>query len=954
MSDAAMDDLINLINDTTLSPSKKPPTKTMPIPPNPMHDLSDTNSDDEDLSYLLDAMHNPPSSTVNHINFIKPNPPSNHIKHPLSSPQTDNPFMITNSDTPHNASVSSLDDLVSLLSPTQPTHKPPTDTAHKPIRPTAQIKPIQPTAQTKTPSPPPPPRDTIDLSIRTLTGETMHYQMKRNDTVKSVKLNIFKDHKIWPQHQRLVYGGESLMDKHKLSTLGIQNEAILYIVLTTICSNKEPPKRIKIQKLNGHTFDISCTSSDTVQALKRTICNQEGYEMESQILHFTKHGRLENHKTLSEYNIQNNSMIMLMVRNTRFDNLKDEDDEEQQEAEEDEEQVILQPFSPQNDPKQPPKDSNQPVAPPIDPKQPVITEQKDVNPPVVPPIVPTHPPVMPPKNAPVIGHKPPVVPMSVPSNVNTIPNAPPRELKPHIIDPNQPMIPTGAPEQAKPHIMGPTEPKAPMAVPPNIHAHPPMMPSGPTHPLKPAHPAHNIQTPSLPDLPPEAKATVSGAPNIPPLPPNRMAIQKQSYKGWSVGDICYRKNQKCVIQMIDFKANPPSLIVSVFTDPKRQISTEFDLISKAPAPPPAPSLHTKRKSNSSSTSSLISPRRKALNKRKIHLCSPNIIRQLMAVNNIKYVGGGLKNLGNSCFMNATLQCLTYTQVFQNYIYQNIHGRMCKSKVCFMCELHSLLPQIINNGGRVCVPSRLFNSLQYLSASLVPGRQEDSHELWTALVKHLQSAVIKPHMAANGGKKLPIAIQETSVIYKIWGGYLRSQILCTVCNKGSNTYDSILDLSLEIRGCSNVIGALRKFTVQEKLFGDNKYFCSFCNTKQNAIKQLSIFDAPNILILHLKRFEFGTKIDKFVQFDTSLDLTPFMSQAGKMKQKGVKITYSLYAVLIHAGKYSNCGHYYSYVRTANNKWYLCNDSSVRSSTRQNVLKQNGYMFFYQRNQSKRYL
>ena len=151
----------------------------------------------------------------------------------------------------------------------------------------------------------------------------------------------------------------------------------------------------------------------------------------------------------------------------------------------------------------------------------------------------------------------------------------------------------------------------------------------------------------------------------------------------------------------------------------------------------------------------------------------------------------------------------------------------------MCELHELLPKLVNHGGYVLTPSKLFNYLPYLSSSLVPGRQEDAHEFWTALVKQLQAVVIRPHQIANHDKKLPIALQETSVIYKIYGGYLRSQILCTVCNKGSNTYDNILDLSLEIRGCNSIISALKRFTIQEGLYGDNKYFCEFCKVKQNA-------------------------------------------------------------------------------------------------------------------------
>merc|ERR1712113_729810 len=104
--------------------------------------------------------------------------------------------------------------------------------------------------------------------------------------------------------------------------LEIKNEAILYLVLHTECSNTEPPKTISVKKLNGDIFDISCTSTDSVQSLKRTIFNQEGYDIECQILVF-KMERMQNDKCLADYNIQNHSMLKMMIKNVQFDAIKD-------------------------------------------------------------------------------------------------------------------------------------------------------------------------------------------------------------------------------------------------------------------------------------------------------------------------------------------------------------------------------------------------------------------------------------------------------------------------------------------------------------------------------------------------------------------------------------------------------------------------------------------------------
>ena len=41
------------------------------------------------------------------------------------------------------------------------------------------------------------------------------------------------------------------------------------------------------------------------------------------------------------------------------------------------------------------------------------------------------------------------------------------------------------------------------------------------------------------------------------------------------------------------------------------------------------------------------------------------------------VGSGLANMGNTCFLNSVLQCLTYTPPLFNYLLSDHHKKICK-------------------------------------------------------------------------------------------------------------------------------------------------------------------------------------------------------------------------------------------------------------------------------------
>eukprot|EP00890_Picochlorum_soloecismus_P001898 jgi/Picsp_1/2709/NSC_00938-R1_protein len=308
---------------------------------------------------------------------------------------------------------------------------------------------------------------------------------------------------------------------------------------------------------------------------------------------------------------------------------------------------------------------------------------------------------------------------------------------------------------------------------------------------------------------------------------------------------------------------------------------------------------------------------------------------------VRRVGSGLCNLGNTCFMNSVLQCLIHTPPLAELLlsgrqlaHQSHHGDLDPIQIT-----QKLVHESLRARRDYLSPMQHAKSLKLVNRGFRLGRQEDAHEYLIALLDAMHDRSI-----AGMNPKPTRDLEYTSFIYRIFGGKIRSQLKCTQCDYESNTYDPFLDLSLEISRANSVHRALHRFTAGEVLDGANSYKCPKQKKMVRAIKRMTIEDPPNVLIIQLKRFEFsrsGRKISKHVDFEPSLDLSPFLSH--KTRQP---MLYDLYGILVHQGYSMHSGHYYCFLKgTGGGEWHKFDDTRVCATSARNALGQSPYILFY---------
>ncbi|KAK7261145.1 hypothetical protein RIF29_27449 [Crotalaria pallida] len=140
--------------------------------------------------------------------------------------------------------------------------------------------------------------------------------------------------------------------------------------------------------------------------------------------------------------------------------------------------------------------------------------------------------------------------------------------------------------------------------------------------------------------------------------------------------------------------------------------------------------------------------------------------------------------------------------------------------------------------------------------------------------------------------------------------------------------------------------LEAFLQEEPLGPEDMWYCPGCKEHRQASKKLDLWRLPEILVIHLKRFQYSrymkNKLETYVDFPVdNLDLSAYITLGNDKSYR-----YRLYAISNHYGSMGG-GHYTAFVHHGGDRWYDFDDSRVNPISKEKIKSSAAYVLFYLR-------
>ncbi|XP_052096420.1 ubiquitin carboxyl-terminal hydrolase 8-like [Mytilus californianus] len=354
---------------------------------------------------------------------------------------------------------------------------------------------------------------------------------------------------------------------------------------------------------------------------------------------------------------------------------------------------------------------------------------------------------------------------------------------------------------------------------------------------------------------------------------------------------------------------------------------------------------------------------------------PSPQKQAARIRNLNPVYGnvgraltGLRNLGNTCYMNSTIQCLNNCSPLVTYFLTEsyLYDINRESELGSHGEVADDFAVIVKNlwtGQYKCITPRDFKVTVGKHQPMFAGNdQQDSQEFLTflldALHEGLNKVKIRPKIPEQDNDNLPDHVNaelswkhhrmlHESIIVELFQGQLKSTLMCLTCRKQSVTFQAFMYLSLPIPSGSRCTlnDCLRQFLKEERMTGSSRWRCPRCKVDRDSVKKIDIWKLPRILLIGLNRFvyegQWRQKISSYVDFPVqNLNLDSVVQSPTSTKSK-----YNLYGISNHYGTMDG-GHYTAFCRNpCTKRWYKYDDEQVYDMSESDVKSSAAFVLYY---------
>ena len=362
---------------------------------------------------------------------------------------------------------------------------------------------------------------------------------------------------------------------------------------------------------------------------------------------------------------------------------------------------------------------------------------------------------------------------------------------------------------------------------------------------------------------------------------------------------------------------------------------------------------------------------------------------------------GLNNIGATCFMNSTLQCLSQTEQLTNYFLKvKNKNKIINNNIAKInpneYQLSPVYLELIQklweiNGPKSFSPFNFMNRINDMNPLFKKGQAGDAKDFIIFVLEQMHKELKMPVKTNKQSNINDIPLNqydkmnalnhffeefknETSILTDTFFGFNETTNICLYCKNDYNSkgmtnpicynygvFNVLIFPLEEVKNMKNnslkqnnnnnqndLVTLNECFIYNQKtdfFTGENKNYCNICKQLYESHYTSKIYISPNVLIIILNRGKdniYKVKLD----FQPVIDITNFVIQ-----KEMPKIQYNLFAVITHLGESGPNAHFVATCKSpVDGIWYRYNDAFVNpiNDFQKDIYDfGNPYILFYQK-------